>query len=90
MNPNALLAYYGLVNIDKDTFFDNMLSAEYAFSLIDRSDSRFNCRDSESDVYKEWQLLGKQRDLDAWEMTPATVNAYYNPTGNEVCCQRNS
>ncbi|KAI0050896.1 Metalloprotease [Auriscalpium vulgare] len=39
---------------------------------------------SASDVYKEWQLLGKVRDLEAWEMTPATVNAYYNPPANEI------
>ncbi|KAF8835433.1 zincin [Paxillus ammoniavirescens] len=37
-----------------------------------------------SDVYKMWQKLGKSRNLDEWEMTPATVNAYYNPTGNEI------
>lgn len=37
-----------------------------------------------SDVYKMWQKLGKPRNLDEWEMTPATVNAYYNPTGNEI------
>ncbi|KAH9063412.1 Metalloprotease [Lactarius vividus] len=39
---------------------------------------------SVSDVYKEWQQLGKRRDLDAWEMTPATVNAYFNPPANEI------
>ena len=39
---------------------------------------------SSSDVYKEWQQLGKRRDLESWEMTPATVNAYYNPPANEV------
>jgi len=39
---------------------------------------------SSSDIYKEWQLLGKRRDLDAWEMTPATVNAYFNPPANEI------
>ena len=37
-----------------------------------------------SDIYKGWQQLGKSRDLDAWEMTPATVNAYFNPPANEV------
>ncbi|KAF9239581.1 Metalloprotease [Melanogaster broomeanus] len=37
-----------------------------------------------SDVYKMWQKLGKSRNLDEWEMPPATVNAYYNPTGNEI------
>jgi hypothetical protein len=39
---------------------------------------------SVSDTYKEWQQLGKRRNLDAWEMTPATVNAYFNPPANEV------
>ncbi|KAH7889832.1 Metalloprotease [Phlebopus sp. FC_14] len=37
-----------------------------------------------SDVYKMWQKLGKARNPDEWEMAPATVNAYYNPTGNEI------
>ena len=31
-----------------------------------------------------WQTLGKPRDTAAWEMTPATVNAYYNPPANEL------
>ncbi len=29
--------------------------------------------------------LGKPVDRDKWEMTPQTVNAYYNPTTNEIC-----
>ena len=29
--------------------------------------------------------LGKPTDPDEWGMTPQTVNAYYNPTTNEVC-----
>jgi len=37
-----------------------------------------------SDVYKMWQRLGKSRNPDEWEMKPATVNAYYNPTANEI------
>ena len=28
---------------------------------------------------------GKPVDKDAWGMTPQTVNAYYNPTTNEIC-----
>ena len=28
---------------------------------------------------------GKPVDRDEWEMTPQTVNAYYNPTTNEIC-----
>ena len=29
--------------------------------------------------------LGKETDRDEWGMTPQTVNAYYNPTTNEIC-----
>ncbi len=29
--------------------------------------------------------LGKPVDKDEWGMTPQTVNAYYNPTTNEIC-----
>jgi len=29
--------------------------------------------------------LGKPVDKDEWQMTPQTVNAYYNPTTNEIC-----
>jgi len=36
----------------------------------------------------EWQRqldrLGKPTDRDEWHMTPQTVNAYYNPTFNEI------
>ncbi|KAH7929791.1 zincin [Leucogyrophana mollusca] len=37
-----------------------------------------------SEVYKMWQKLGKRRNLDEWEMFASTVNAYYNPPGNEI------
>jgi putative endopeptidase len=29
--------------------------------------------------------IGKPVDKDEWFMTPQTVNAYYNPTSNEIC-----
>ncbi len=29
--------------------------------------------------------VGKPVDRDEWHMTPQTVNAYYNPTTNEIC-----
>ncbi len=52
-----------------------------------------------SDIYlqnilfcNEWAIqdmianhLGKPVDKDEWHMTPQTVNAYYNPTTNEIC-----
>ena len=31
------------------------------------------------------QRAGKPVDRDEWQMTPQTVNAYYNPTTNEIC-----
>ena len=31
------------------------------------------------------EKLGKPVDKEEWHMTPQTVNAYYNPTTNEIC-----
>jgi putative endopeptidase len=31
------------------------------------------------------EKAGKPVDADEWHMTPQTVNAYYNPTTNEIC-----
>ncbi len=31
------------------------------------------------------EKAGKPVDKDEWFMTPQTVNAYYNPTTNEIC-----
>ncbi|OJJ51714.1 hypothetical protein ASPZODRAFT_88397 [Penicilliopsis zonata CBS 506.65] len=33
---------------------------------------------------EEWSKLGKPTNRDEWEMTAPTVNAYYNPPGNEI------
>jgi endothelin-converting enzyme len=33
---------------------------------------------------EEWAALGKPVDRDQWDMTVPTVNAYYNPPGNEI------
>lgn len=35
-----------------------------------------------NDNLKDW---GKPVDRDRWYMSPQTVNAYYNPTTNEIC-----
>ncbi|MBR4572044.1 MAG: M13 family metallopeptidase [Prevotella sp.] len=38
--------------------------------------------------WNEWNInhkVGKPVDRDDWHMTPQTVNAYYNPTTNEIC-----
>ncbi|TVY92492.1 Endothelin-converting enzyme, partial [Lachnellula willkommii] len=39
---------------------------------------------SKFDVAKEWSSLGRPVDRDEWGMTVPTVNAYYNPPGNEI------
>ncbi len=36
-------------------------------------------------VQDNFQKLGKPTDKTEWGMTPQTVNAYYNPTTNEIC-----
>ncbi|CZR58105.1 related to endothelin-converting enzyme 1 [Phialocephala subalpina] len=36
------------------------------------------------DVARQWSSLGKPVDRDEWGMTVPTVNAYYNPPGNEI------
>lgn len=36
-------------------------------------------------TYDIQQKAGKPVDRDEWHMTPQTVNAYYNPTTNEIC-----
>lgn len=43
-----------------------------------------NCRK----FWDKWDIdyrAGKPVDRDEWFMTPQTVNAYYNPTTNEIC-----
>jgi endothelin-converting enzyme len=35
-------------------------------------------------VNQSWSALGRPVDRNEWGMTPPTVNAYYNPAGNEI------
>ena len=42
-------------------------------------------RASEWFVKDNYSKMNKPVDKDEWHMTPQTVNAYYNPTTNEVC-----
>ena len=43
------------------------------------------CRASEWGFNDMISRLGKPVDKDEWLMTPQTVNAYYNPSTNEIC-----
>ena len=61
---------------------------DYSQLTIDPSKSYFEniqaCRRWSHDRHIE-EKAGKPVDRDEWYMTPQTVNAYYNPTTNEIC-----
>lgn len=61
---------------------------DYSALTIDPSKSFFEnvmaCRKWRNDRHIE-EKAGKPVDRDEWHMTPQTVNAYYNPTTNEIC-----
>ena len=42
-------------------------------------------RSNEFDMEYMFSKINKPVDRDEWQMTPQTVNAYYNPTTNEIC-----
>lgn len=61
---------------------------DYSALTIDPSKSFYEnvqaCRKFAND-YEIEHKAGKPVDKDEWFMTPQTVNAYYNPTTNEIC-----
>ena len=44
-----------------------------------------SCRASKWALDDNYSRLGKPVDKEEWLMTPQTVNAYYNPSTNEIC-----
>ena len=60
---------------------------DYSTLTIDPSKSYYeNLRDAGIWATKDnLEKYGKPVDRDEWGMTPQTVNAYYNPTTNEIC-----
>ena len=55
---------------------------------IDAKKSYFDNMKECSRFWTAWRInhtAGKPVDRDDWHMTPQTVNAYYNPTTNEIC-----
>ena len=55
---------------------------------IDAKKSYFENMQECSRFWNKWRIehtAGKPVDRDEWYMTPQTVNAYYNPTTNEIC-----
>ena len=67
----------------------------YPDKWTDLSDLKIDAKKSYFENMKEcrrfwtaWHIdhtAGKPVDRDDWHMTPQTVNAYYNPTTNEIC-----
>ena len=67
----------------------------YPDRWTDLSDLKIDAKKSYYENMKEcsrfwnaWRIdhtAGKPVDRDDWHMTPQTVNAYYNPTTNEIC-----
>ena len=55
---------------------------------IDAKKSYYENMKECSRFWNAWRInhtAGKPVDRDDWHMTPQTVNAYYNPTTNEIC-----
>ena len=61
---------------------------DYSALVIDPADSYAeNCRRISQFMWDDViaRKHNKPVDVDEWYMTPQTVNAYYNPTTNEIC-----
>jgi predicted metalloendopeptidase len=58
---------------------------DYGGLEVDRRDLFGNVRRARAFAFEyEMNRLGRPVDRDEWRMTPQTVNAYYNPTLNEI------
>jgi endothelin-converting enzyme/putative endopeptidase len=58
---------------------------DYTALKIVRGDALENSlRANAFEVHRQLAKIGKPLDKQEWEMTPPTVNAYYNPTENDI------
>jgi putative endopeptidase len=58
---------------------------DYSALTVDRSSYQTNrFRVSKFNEDRDWAKVGKPVDRLEWQMTPPTVNAYYNPQNNEI------
>ena len=58
------------------------------YSTLDIKDDSFLANMERANLWSHAEMLakvGQPVDKDEWHMTPQTVNAYYNPTTNEIC-----
>ena len=60
---------------------------DYSSLVIDPQNSYYENLKAASEWYVADNMseIGQPTDRDEWGMTPQTVNAYYNPTTNEIC-----
>ena len=61
---------------------------DFSAMKIDAKKSYFENMQECYRFWNAWRIehtAGKPVDRDDWHMTPQTVNAYYNPTTNEIC-----
>ena len=60
---------------------------DYSKLDINPEDSYYTNLERAAKFEQEYSLsyLGKPVDKKKWDMTPQTVNAYYNPSSNEIC-----
>lgn len=62
-------------------------SVEKYYHKLDVSNDKFFENElavAKFDLLEQWSKLGKPTNRDEWDMTAPTVNAYYNPPGNEI------
>jgi endothelin-converting enzyme len=62
-------------------------SVEKYYHNLDVSNDKFFENElavAKFDLLEQWSKLGKPTNREEWDMTAPTVNAYYNPPGNEI------
>ncbi|KAM3578759.1 hypothetical protein VKS41_008778 [Umbelopsis sp. WA50703] len=81
----ALTRKIGYPTGTPDTLSPVSLSEYYGTLHVNKGDHFGNILNSYSfAVRDQWKKFGKPVDRSEWGMTPQTVNAYYNPPGNEI------
>ncbi|HEY2496061.1 MAG TPA: M13 family metallopeptidase [Candidatus Angelobacter sp.] len=58
---------------------------DYSALKIERGDAFGNSvRSNSFEIHRQLNKIGKPLDKQEWQMTPPTVNAYYDPTENDI------
>jgi predicted metalloendopeptidase len=58
---------------------------DYSALKIERGDAFGNSvRSNSFEIHRQYDKIGKPRDKREWQMTPPTVNAYYDSTENDI------